>query len=82
MQGDGKVARLEGSRPIFPQLGIGLTVLEPGEPMTMYHWETDQEDFLVPSGEALAIVEGQERPLRPRDFLGVSTGHREGWLPD
>jgi quercetin dioxygenase-like cupin family protein len=53
----------------FPQLGIGLTVLAPGEPMTMYHWETDQEDFLVLSGEALVIIEGEERPLRQWDFV-------------
>ena len=31
----------------------------------MYHWEADQEDFLVVSGEALLIIEGEERPLRP-----------------
>ena len=30
--------------------------------MAMYHWETDQEDFLVLSGEALLVVEGEERP--------------------
>jgi uncharacterized cupin superfamily protein len=32
--------------------------------MGMYHWEADQEDFLVLSGEGLLLVEGQERPLR------------------
>ena len=53
----------------FPQLGVGLFVLGPGEPMAMYHWEADQEDFLVLSGEALLIVEGEERPLRPWDFV-------------
>jgi uncharacterized cupin superfamily protein len=35
----------------------------------MYHWETEQEDFLVLSGEALLIVEGQERPLKRWDFV-------------
>ena len=30
----------------------------------MYHWEADQEDFLVVSGEAVLVVEGEERPLR------------------
>jgi cupin domain len=73
-EGMGKWPRLEGSKPMFPQLGLGLTVLEPGEPMTMYHWETDQEDFLVLSGEAIAIVEGQERPLRQWDFLHCPAG--------
>ena len=37
--------------------------------MGMYHWEADQEDFLVLSGEALLIVEGEERPLRRWDFV-------------
>jgi uncharacterized cupin superfamily protein len=53
----------------FPQLGMNITVLGPGQPMAMYHWEADQEDFLVVSGEALLIVEGEERPLRPWDFV-------------
>jgi uncharacterized cupin superfamily protein len=55
--------------PEFEQVGIGLSVLGPGEPMSMYHWEADQEDFLVLSGEALLIVEGHERPLRQWDFV-------------
>jgi uncharacterized cupin superfamily protein len=37
--------------------------------MSMYHWEADQEDFLVLSGEALLLVEGEERPLRAWDFV-------------
>jgi len=53
----------------FPQIGIALNVLGPGEPIGMYHWETDQEDFLVLAGEALLIVEGLERPLRQWDFV-------------
>ena len=58
----------------FPQLGINLTVLSPGETMAMYHWETDQEDFLVLAGEALAIVEGEERPLSRWDFVHCPPG--------
>jgi uncharacterized cupin superfamily protein len=53
----------------FTQLGINVTVLGPGQPMAMYHWEADQEDFLVLSGEGLLIVEGEERPLRQWDFV-------------
>ena len=53
----------------FPQVGVNLQVLMPGQPMAMYHWEVDQEDFLVLSGEALLIVEGEERPLRAWDFF-------------
>jgi uncharacterized cupin superfamily protein len=60
--------RFEGETD-FAQIGITLVVLGPGEPMAMYHWETDQEDFLVLAGEALLIIEGEERPLRQWDFV-------------
>ncbi len=53
----------------FPMLGMSIQVLAPGEPNSMYHWETEQEDFLVLAGEALLIVEGQERPLKQWDFV-------------
>jgi uncharacterized cupin superfamily protein len=58
----------------FLQLGINLNVLRPGEPMAMYHWENDQEDFLVLAGEALLIVEGEERPLRQWDLVHCPPG--------
>ncbi|MGH3037616.1 MAG: cupin domain-containing protein [Gaiellaceae bacterium] len=53
----------------FRQLGVNVFVLGPGEPIGLYHWEADQEDFLVLAGEALLLVEGQERPLRQWDFV-------------
>jgi uncharacterized cupin superfamily protein len=58
----------------FLQFGINLSVLGPGEPMAMYHWEADQEDFLVLSGEALLVVEGEERRLRQWDFVHCPPG--------
>jgi uncharacterized cupin superfamily protein len=60
----------------FPQLGVQLLRLEPGEPIGMYHWEADQEGFLVLSGEALLIVEGEERPLRQWDYVHMPPGAR------
>src|SRR5204863_2574965 len=62
-EGRGAACDFEGE-PQFPQFGIAVYVLGPGEPMAMYHWEADQEDFLVVWGEALLIVEGEERGLR------------------
>jgi uncharacterized cupin superfamily protein len=53
----------------FPMLGMAILVLPPGEPNDVYHWETEQEDFLVLAGEPLVIVEGQERRLRQWDFV-------------
>jgi uncharacterized cupin superfamily protein len=66
-------AGLEGALD-FHQLGINLTRLSPGEPMAMYHREADQEGFLVLAGAALLIVEGDERPLRPWDFVHCPAG--------
>jgi uncharacterized cupin superfamily protein len=65
----------EGRRTL-EQLGVNPFVLEPGEPMAMYHWEADQEAFLVVSGEAVLIVEGEERPLRAWDFVHCPPGTR------
>ena len=53
----------------FPMLGMAIRVMQPGDVATTYHWETEAEDFLVLSGEAIAIVEGQERRLKQWDFL-------------
>jgi uncharacterized cupin superfamily protein len=63
----GHVADLVGDDEA--QVGVNLFVLGPGQPMSMYHWEADQEDFLVLSGEALLIVEDEERLLRAWDFF-------------
>jgi uncharacterized cupin superfamily protein len=58
----------EGERQV-DQLGVNPFVLGPGEPMAMYHWEADQEGFLVLSGEAVLVAEGEERRLRAWDFV-------------
>jgi uncharacterized cupin superfamily protein len=55
-------------------LGIGVHVLWPGEAPGFYHAESDQEGFLVLSGECLAIVEGQERRMGPWDYLHCPPG--------
>jgi quercetin dioxygenase-like cupin family protein len=58
-----------GDAPVeFDQLGINLTVLEPGQTV-LYHAEANQEAFLVLSGECALLVEGEERRLRPWDFF-------------
>ena len=55
-------------------LGIGVHVLPPGETPGFYHAESDQEGFLVLSGECLAIVEGQERRMGPWDYFHCPPG--------
>jgi uncharacterized cupin superfamily protein len=69
----GSYCNFEGKRR-FPQLGINISVLEPGEAMGMYHRENAQEDFLVLSGECLLIVEEQERRLKAWDFFHCPAG--------
>jgi uncharacterized cupin superfamily protein len=68
-EGDfGAYTRFEGDAR-FPQIGINIGVLEPGQPACMYHGEDNQEDFLVLSGECLLLIEGEERRLRAWDFV-------------
>ena len=64
----GAYTRFEGDAR-FPQVGINLSVLSPGQPSCMYHREDEQEDFLVLGGECLLLVEGEERRLRAWDFV-------------
>jgi len=58
----------------FPMLGMALRILEPGAPMSAYHWETEQEAFLVLAGAATLVVEGRQRPLKQWDFVHCPPG--------
>jgi uncharacterized cupin superfamily protein len=58
----------------FPELGVTLQVVHPGQASTLYHAESQQEDFLVLAGECLAIVEDEERALQAWDFLHCPPG--------
>jgi uncharacterized cupin superfamily protein len=64
----GAYTALEGPTR-WPQVGLNVGVLEPGQAACFYHREADQEDFLVLKGEALLLVEGEERSVRPWDFV-------------
>ena len=68
-QPSGAECIFEGRDVEFPQLGVRLHVLQPGESNGLYHAESEQEDFLVLSGECRLLVEGEERILRPWDFF-------------
>jgi uncharacterized cupin superfamily protein len=64
----------EEAEVFYPLLGVNLVVLEPGQPLSIYHQETDAEGFVVVAGEALLIVEGQERALRQWDYVHTPVG--------
>jgi uncharacterized cupin superfamily protein len=68
-QPSGSECAFESRKAVFPQLGIRLHVLPPGESNGLYHREDKQEDFLVLAGECLLLVEGEERRLRAWDFV-------------
>jgi uncharacterized cupin superfamily protein len=61
-------------RKRFPQLGVNISVLQPGESIGRYHRENAQEDFLVVSGLCVVIVEDEERELGPWDLFHSPPG--------
>jgi len=60
--------------PAFPELGLNVHVLQPGQPNGLYHRESVQEGFLVVSGECLLLIEGEERRLEAWDFVHCPAG--------
>jgi uncharacterized cupin superfamily protein len=72
-EGMRRSAILEGDE-WFPEVGINVSVLEPGKPSGMYHSEPHQEGFLILSGECLLLIEGEERRLGPWDYVHSPAG--------
>ena len=67
--------RLRGRRKrLFPELGINISVVQPGQPLCLYHEENAHEDFLVLAGSCLLIANGEERPLQAWDFVHSPAG--------
>ncbi|HWX96401.1 MAG TPA: cupin domain-containing protein [Solirubrobacteraceae bacterium] len=58
----------------WPDLGVNVQIMQPGQPNCRYHSEPVQEDFLVLHGECIVILEGEERPLRQWDFAHCPAG--------
>jgi uncharacterized cupin superfamily protein len=72
----GEWSNFEPEEGEFEQYGIGVHVLQPGQPNGKYHSENVQEDFLVLSGECVLVVEEEERRLRAWDFFHCAPGTR------
>jgi uncharacterized cupin superfamily protein len=70
------VIRLEPDGADWPDTGINVQVMQPGQPNCKYHSEPVQEDFLVLHGECVAVLDGEERLLRQWDFLHCPAGTR------
>jgi uncharacterized cupin superfamily protein len=58
----------------FPEVGVNLGIVQPGQPVALYHREDHQEGFLVLAGECIVIVEGEELPLRQWDYFHSPAG--------
>lgn len=63
-----------GAEGVPQQIGVGVHVLMPGEAPGRYHAESDQEGFLVLAGEAILVVEGEERRLKQWDYFHCPPG--------
>jgi len=65
----GSGASFESREFPFGDFGININVLQPGQPLCLYHAEHAQEGFLVLAGECVLLVNEEERPLRAWDFF-------------
>ena len=74
VEGGGTWCSFESPAQRSPLLGIGIHILHPGETPGMYHAESNQEGFLVLSGECIAVVEGAEHRMGPWDYLHCPPG--------
>jgi uncharacterized cupin superfamily protein len=74
LPGGGTWCSFESPNSPSPMLGIGVHILRPGDKPGYYHAESNQEGFLVLSGECIAIVEGEEHRMRAWDYLHSPPG--------
>ncbi len=65
---------LEDPEAPFPEIGINVRILEPGQANAMYHREDAQEDFLVLGGRCTVVLDGEEHALRQWDFVHCPPG--------
>jgi uncharacterized cupin superfamily protein len=70
----GQWVSFEPDAHAFAEFGIGIHVVQPGQPNGKYHAEDVQEDFLVLSGECICLIEGEERRLKAWDFVHCPPG--------
>jgi uncharacterized cupin superfamily protein len=74
VEGYGRSVGFETRAAEFPDFGLNIHRLEPGEPNGYYHAESAQEGYLVVSGRCTLIVEGEERALEAWDYVHLAAG--------
>ena len=65
---------LEPEGVLWPDTGVNVQIMQPGQPNCRYHRETVQEDFLVLHGECRLILGDTERSLREWDYVHCPAG--------
>ncbi len=68
------IIAFEPQNEVWPDTGVNIQVMQPGQPNCRYHSEPVQEDFLVLHGECIVILDGEERPLQQWDFVHCPAG--------
>jgi uncharacterized cupin superfamily protein len=58
----------------WPDTGVNVQIMQPGQPNCKYHSEPVQEDFLVLHGECVAVIDGKEHVLRQWDAFHCPAG--------
>jgi uncharacterized cupin superfamily protein len=76
----GSACVIETDPAPFEQVGYTIAILEPGQSGGRYHWEGNQEDFLVLQGECLLVIEGEERHLKQWDFVHCPPHAEHGFV--
>src|SRR3954447_15313574 len=76
----GAIVFFENPEKPFPELGINIRILQPGEANARYHSENQQEDFLVLGGRCTLTLEGEEHPLRGWAFVPRPAGPRHAFI--
>lgn len=69
-----RIIDFEDDASPWPDTGVNIQILQPGQPNCRYHSEPVQEDFLVLYGDCIVILDGEERPLRQWDFVHCPAG--------
>jgi uncharacterized cupin superfamily protein len=64
----------------WPEVGVNIQIMAPGQPNCRYHSEPVQEDFLVLHGECIVILDGEERRMRQWDFLHCPPGTEHAFV--
>ncbi len=72
--------QLEPDGVTWPDTGVNVQIMQPGQPNCRYHSEPVQEDFLVLQGECIAIFDGEEHRLRQWDFLHCTAGTEHAFV--